>query len=64
MLFKLSRVAQAENEKNDLRLAEHENRNLTVSLVKFKERSWDFMPRDVVKPYARINIGDLGVLAR
>jgi hypothetical protein len=64
MLFKLSRVTQGESEKSDLQLAQHENRNLTMPLVKFEERSWDFMPPDVVKPYARINIGDLGVLAR
>lgn len=64
MLFKLSRVTQAGGEKNDLKLAEYENRNLTMPVVKFEERSWDFMPPDVVKPYARINIGDLGILAR
>jgi hypothetical protein len=64
MLSKLSRVTQAGSEKTDLKLAEHENRNLTIPLVKFEERSWDFMPPDVVKPYARINIGDLGILAR
>jgi hypothetical protein len=64
MMFKLSRVTQADSEKNDLSLRRHENRNLTIPLVKFEERSWDFMPPDIVKPYARINIGDLGVLAR
>lgn len=64
IIFKLRKVTPAENMKNDLKLHEAENRNLTMPLVKFEERSWDFMPPDVVKPFARINTGDLGVLAR
>lgn len=39
-LFKLSRVTQAESEKDDLKLARYENRNLTMPLIKFEERSW------------------------
>lgn len=64
MLFRLGRVTQAESVQDGLRHAAEENRNLTIPLVKLEERSWDFMPPDVVKPYARININDLGVLAR
>ena len=64
MLFKLARVTETLDEKNDLALDMQENRKLTIPVVIFEERSWDFMPPDVVKPYARINLGDLGVLAR
>lgn len=53
-----------DQEANDLKLIEYENRNLSLPIVKFEERSWDFMPPDVVKPFARISVSDLGVLAR
>lgn len=32
--------------------------------VRFRERSWDFMPPDVVRPHAITNISDIAVLAR
>ena len=68
MTLKFGKVKGAafeyEFEANELKLVEYENRNLTLPIVKFEERSWDFMPPDVVKPYARISVSDLGVLAR
>ena len=64
MLARLSRVNESLAEKNDLSLELMENRKLTIPVCLFEERSWDFMPPDVVKPYARINVGDLAVLAR
>ncbi len=29
-----------------------------------RERSWDFMPADVIRPLAITNVGDIGILAR
>ena len=36
----------------------------TGPYVARRERSWDFMPPDVVRPYAVTTIGDIGILAR
>lgn len=32
--------------------------------VIFRERSWDFMPPDIVRPFAVTNISNIGVMAR
>ena len=32
--------------------------------VKFKERSWDFMPPDVVRPFASSTVSEIAVIAR
>ena len=40
-----------------------ENRKLTIPFVKFETRSWDFLPPDIIKPIARINLCDLAVIA-
>ncbi|KAI9737803.1 MAG: hypothetical protein M1834_009172 [Cirrosporium novae-zelandiae] len=37
---------------------------LTMPIVEFEERSWDFMPPEVVKPYARIGVSDIAILVR
>lgn len=62
MLSRLSRLSS--NEKEDFSLILQENRKLTIPIVRLEQRSWDFMPPDVVRPYARINLGDLAILAR
>ncbi|KAI9878079.1 MAG: hypothetical protein M1830_001990 [Pleopsidium flavum] len=32
--------------------------------IRFRERSWDFMPVDIVRPHAITNVSDIAVLAR
>ena len=36
---------------------------MTTPAIKFRERSWDFMPPDIVRPYASSTVGEMVVLA-
>jgi hypothetical protein len=38
--------------------------NLTLPGLTFQQRSWDFMPPDVVRPHASTSVHDIAVLAR
>ena len=37
--------------------------NMTCPAITFRTRSWDFMPPDIVRPFATINVGDVIALA-
>ena len=63
MLFNLPKTS-ALSEKEEMAMVLQENRKLTIPIVRLEERSWDFMPPEVIKPYMRMNIGDLAVVAR
>jgi hypothetical protein len=39
-------------------------RNSTWPTVYFKQRSWDFMPPDIVRPFASTSVSDVAILAR
>jgi hypothetical protein len=64
MLSRLRAGTGAQDEKLKTESREKENQFLTIPLVTYEERSWDFMPPDVVKPYARISVGDIAIIAR
>jgi hypothetical protein len=64
MLSRLKAGTAAQNEKFKAENQDKESQFLTIPLVMFEERSWDFMPPDVVKPYARISVGDIAIITR
>lgn len=41
----------------------HDIRKMTCPAITFRTRSWDFMPPDIVRPFATSNVGDIIALA-
>jgi hypothetical protein len=64
MISRLKAGTYAQDDKTKAEASERESQYLTIPLIMFEERSWDFMPPDVVKPYARTSVGDIAIIAR